>query len=204
MTDSKRKIGIMGGNFNPPHLAHLMAAEYAACELGLEKVIFLPTGKISYKDSRENASAKDRFEMTRLAISQYPMFDISDIESVSEKYSYTCFTLEKLKELYKDARLYFIVGADSLDYMDRWKHPQRIFELSSVAVVDRQGFGTGRCLKKAKELEAKFEADIHFVEMPRLDISSSIVRERIASGQPVEDMLTDTVLAYIRENNLYI
>ncbi|MBQ3573903.1 MAG: nicotinate-nucleotide adenylyltransferase [Clostridia bacterium] len=204
MTDKKRKIGIMGGNFNPPHLAHLMAAECAARELELEKVIFLPTGKISYKDSRENATAEDRLEMTRLAISQNPMFDISDIESVSDEYSYTCFTLEKLKELYKDAELYFIVGADSLDYMDRWKHPQRIFELSSVAVVDRQGFGIGRCLKKAEELKSEFGADIHFVEMPRVDISSSVIRERIASGQPVEDMLTDAVFDYIRENNLYL
>lgn len=204
MTDNKRKIGIMGGNFNPPHLAHLMAAECAACELGLDKVVFLPTGKISYKDSRENASAKDRFEMTRLAISQNPMFDISDIESVSEKYSYTCFTLEKLKELYNDAELYFIVGADSLDYMDRWKHPQRIFELSSVAVVDRRGFGIERCSKKAEKLKAEFGADIHFVKMPRVDISSSVIRERISSGQPVEDMLPDTVLGYICENNLYL
>ncbi len=204
MTDSKRKIGIMGGNFNPPHLAHLTAAECAARELGLDKVIFLPTGKISYKDSHENASAKDRLEMTRLAISQNPMFDISDIESVSEEYSYTCFTLEKLKDLYKDVELYFIVGADSLDYMDRWKHPQMIFELSSVAVVDRLGFGAEKCLKKAEELKAKFGADIHFVEMPRVDISSSVIRERIASGQPVGDMLTDTVLDYIREKNLYL
>ena len=204
MTDNKRKIGIMGGNFNPPHLAHLMAAECTACELGLEKVIFLPTGKISYKDSRENASAKDRLEMTRLAISQNPMFDISDIESASEEYSYTCFTLEKLKELYNDAKLYFIVGADSLDYMDRWKHPQRIFNLASVAVVDRRGFGAEKCLKKAEELKAEFGADIHFIKMPRIDISSSMIRERIASGQSVEDMLTDAVFDYIREKNLYL
>lgn len=204
MTDKKKKIGIMGGNFNPPHLAHLAVAEYAAQELGLDKVVFLPTGKISYKDSGENASAKDRFEMTRLAILQNPIFDISDIESVSEEYGYTCFTLERLKEIYKDAELYFIVGADSLDYMDRWKHPQRIFELSAIAVVDRQGFGSERCLNKAEELKAEFGADIHFVKMPRIDISSSLVRKRIAGGQPVEDMLPDLVSDYIRENNLYL
>ena len=204
MVDIKRKIGIMGGNFNPPHLGHLMVAEYVAKELNLERVVFLPTGKISYKDSSENASPRDRFEMTRLAISENPLFDISDIESVSAEYSYTCFTLEKLKNLYKDALLYFIVGADSLDYMERWKNPQKIFELASVAVVDRQGFGVEKCLEKAEELKAKFGADIHFVEMPKADVSSSEIRRRVAGGQSVCDMLPDIVLDYICEKKLYI
>ncbi len=194
----------MGGTFNPPHLAHLMMAERAADELLLESVIFLPTGNFSYKDNSDTAPAKERYEMTRLAISDNPRFDICDVESSSEDCSYTCYTLEKMHSLYPNSHFYFIVGADSLDYMDVWREPKRIFELSSIAAVGRNGFSEQRCKQRAEFLKTEFGADIHFVQMPFIDISSSDIRRRIAQGSSVRYAVPSAVLNYIKERKLYL
>lgn len=177
-------------------------AEYAADKLELEKVIFIPTGRISYKDEGET-SPFDRLHMTQLAIEGNPIFDISDIETRREGLSYTADSLEILNSMYSDTRFFFIVGADSLDYMERWKDPEKIFSLCSVAAVGRYGFDKKRCIEKAEELKLSFGADIHLVDMPLIEISSSQIRERLKDGKSVRYMLPDTVLDYIAEKNLY-
>lgn len=196
------KIGIMGGSFDPPHIGHLMMAEYAREELKLEKVIFLPTGRISYKDEGK-ASAYDRMFMTKLAIDKHPFFDLSDLESISDDYSYTSVSLEKLHELYDNTHFFFIVGADSLDYMDKWKNPEKIFSLCSIAVINRCGFTLNELRDKADDLKNNFGADIYFVDMPKVDISSSQIRERLKLGKSVRYMVPEKVLNYISKNNLY-
>lgn len=198
-----KKIGIMGGTFDPPHLGHVMSAKYAASQLGLEKVIFLPTGKISYKDRDETANAAHRYEMTRISISDNSLFDICDIEVKSSEYSYTYLALEKLHLLYPNTHFYFIVGADSLDYMERWKEPQRIFDLCSVAVVGREGFTADENIKKAEELNAEFGADIHFVSMPMIDLSSTEIKCRIKNNKSIKNMVCDGVYDYISKHGLY-
>ncbi len=199
----KKKIGIMGGTFDPPHLGHMMAAQYAACQLNLEKVVFLPTGKISYKDSTKKADAADRYEMTRLSILDNSLFDICDIEVKSREYSYTYLALERLHLLYPDTHFYFIVGADSLDYMEKWKEPQRIFDLCSVAAVGREGFTQEANLKKAEELKTKFNADIYFVSMPMIELSSTEIKNLIRNDKPIKYMVCDEVCDYIKEHGLY-
>lgn len=203
MTIAESRIGIMGGTFDPPHLGHLMSAQVAACELELEKVIFLPTGKISYKESFERADAVHRYEMTRLSISNNPVFDICDIEVKSSEYSYTYLALEKLHLLYPNTHFYFIVGADSLDYMERWKEPQKIFDLCSVVVVGREGFSAEDNIAKADELKNQFRADIHFVSMPTIDLSSTEVKRRIKEGKSIKYMVSDAVYDYINNIGLY-
>lgn len=201
---SKRKIGIMGGTFDPPHLGHLLAAEISAETLGLEKVIFVPTGKIPYKDSSRTSSAADRFNMTRLAISSNnPLFDICGVETENDDYSYTCDTLEKLNGLYPNSHLFFIVGADSLDYMERWREPERIFSLCSVIAVSREGFSADVSIAKKNELLEQFGADIHLISMPNIAISSSLIRKRAASGKSVRYMVPRLVADYIVEKGLY-
>ena len=204
MTIAESRIGIMGGTFDPPHLGHLMSAQFAACELNLEKVIFLPTGKITYKESFKRADAIHRYEMTRLSISDNPVFDICDIEVKSSEYSYTYLALEKLHLLHPNTHFYFIVGADSLDYMERWKEPQKIFDMCSVVVVGREGFSTEDNHAKARELKDKFCADIHFVSMPMIDLSSTEIKMRIKEGKSIKYMVSDDVIDYINKAGLYI
>ncbi len=204
MTNAEiKRFGIMGGTFDPPHLGHLMSAEYAACELCLDKVIFIPTGKISYKDSFDAADPAHRYEMTRISISENPKFDICDIEVKSDEYSYTYKTLQKLHLLYPDTHFYFIVGADSFDYMDKWREPQIIFDLCSVVVIGREGFTNEGNKNKATELIRKFNADIHFVSMPMIDISSTEIKRRIKDDKPIDNMVCDVVRDYISDKGLY-
>lgn len=198
------RIGIMGGTFDPPHIGHLISAEVAASALGLSKVIFIPTGPIVYKTRDKSADPSQRLEMTMLSVEDNNLFEISDIEVSSNETTYTYKTLESLKETYKDEQLYFIVGADSLDYMERWKNPERIFELCSVAVVGRNGFTQEESKAKAEFLKVEFGADIVFVDMPEVDISSSDIKRRIENGDSVRYMVTEAVFEYINANLLYI
>ncbi len=194
----------MGGTFDPPHLGHLVAAETVLQQLELEKIVFLPTGNFSYKDNSSTSAAKKRFEMTRLAISGNPQFEICDAESRERSCSYTFSTLQKLHGIYKNSHFYFIVGADSLDYMDRWKNAEQIFELCSVAVVGRSGFDCEKCLKKANELTEKYGADIIMVPMPCIEISSTMIRQNVRSGKSINYMVPDLVVDYINKEKLYL
>lgn len=205
-TDMKEKelIGIMGGTFDPPHLGHLLSAEYAAQQLNLSRVIFLPNGKTLYKKRDDTASPRQRFEMTKLAIEGNELFEISDAETVSDTVTFTCNTLKTLHKMYSNTHFYFIVGADSLDYIERWKNPEQIFELSSIAVVRRSGFSSDELTKKAQWLKEKFCADIRLVYMPLVEISSTDIKKRLKNGQSVRYMLPDLTLKYIKDNSLYI
>lgn len=193
----------MGGTFDPPHTGHLIIAEYAANEMGLETVLFVPTGKISYKKDM-GTSSTDRFNMTKLAVEDNPVFDICDVEIAREGYTYTADTLEMLHNEIEDAHFYFIVGADSLDYMDNWKMPEKVFSLCTVVAVARQGYLIKECEEKIKQLENNFNADIHLVNMPIMELSSSDIRERIKSGKSIKYMVPDCVISYIQQNKLYI
>ena len=203
MNNKYNKIGIMGGTFNPPHLGHLILARIAVERLCLDKVIFIPTGKILYKDNSEIASARDRLAMTDIAIEGNPKFDVSDIEISDSGTTYTYKTLGKLREIYANGHFYFIVGADSLDYMDKWREPEKIFERCSVVALSRTGYEDTKCEEKADELRKRYNADIIFLSMPTVDISSTEIRKRIRCGMDVESLLPEGVERYIKLNNLY-
>lgn len=203
MNNDNRKIGIMGGTFDPPHLGHLISAQKAAEQLKLDRVIFIPTGNIYYKDSKKTLAADIRYEMVKLAICDNPIFDISDIETKSDGYSYTSKTLSKLKEIYPNAKFYFIVGADSLDYMDRWKNPKEIFSLCTVAAVGREGFSDTKIREKTAELREKFGAEIVFLDMPKVNVSSTQIRELVNDGKQIDGLVTKNVEEYIKTKNLY-
>lgn len=203
MNTNKRKIGIMGGTFDPPHLGHLISAQIVAEKLKLDRVVFLPTGNFSYKDSRETAEAFHRYKMAELSVEKNPLFTVSDIETKEKNYSYTCYTLEKLNETYNDAHLFFIIGADSLDYIDKWKNPSHIFEQCTIAVVGRNGFSQADILKKKRELTEKFDADIIIVDTPEIPISSTDIRRRIRENKPINYFVCDKTVEYIKRNNLY-
>lgn len=197
-----KKIGIMGGTFNPPHIGHIMMAECALEKLGLEKIIFVPTGRIYYKEEGK-VSPHDRFSMVLAAISDIPNFEISDIEVKEPNVSYTAETLEKLKEIHNDAKLYFIVGADSFDYMERWKTPEKIFALSTIAVIGRRGFGQEEIQKKADELSKRYGGEICILDMENVDVSSTEIRERCRLLKDITGMVPKGTEEYIKQKNLY-
>lgn len=199
-----KKIGIMGGTFDPPHVGHLAMAEYVREELELNQVWFIPTGKIPHKDSRETAASADRLAMVELAIAGNPWFRIESLEVENGGYSYTFETLEKIKTAYPEADLTFIVGADSLDYMECWREPERIFRLCTVAAVNRMGFDKEQMAQKQAALAEQFGARIQRVDMPLIGVSSTEIRERIRQGRSVRYLVRDEVLAYIKTHDLYL
>ena len=200
---TENKIGIMGGTFDPPHLGHLLSAEYTAAELELERVIFIPTGLKAYKSADNAASAADRYAMTAAATAANEKFDVSDIEIKNTDINYTGDTLEKLHGIYPGTHFYFIVGADSLDYMDEWHEPEKLFRLCTVAAVGRPGFDTARIFDKAESLKRRFNADIRYIDMPQIDNSSSEIKNRIKAGKSVRYMVPGCVEEYIKREQLY-
>ncbi len=197
-----KKIGIMGGTFDPPHIGHIKMAKCAIESLDLEKIIFVPTGRIYYKE-KGKASPIDRFSMVLAAISDIPNFEISDIEVKEEAVSYTAETLEKLKKIHNDAKLYFIVGADSLDYMEKWKTPEKIFALCTVAVIGRRGFAQEELQKKAGELTERYGGEICILDMENVDVSSTEIRERCRLKKDIKGMVPEGAEEYIKQKNLY-
>lgn len=198
------RVGIMGGTFNPPHIGHFIIAETVRQEMSLDKIIFIPTGRIGYKDASNVASAEDRCCMLNLVIRENPAFELSDIEIKNSKnYSYTANTLLALKDIDKNRDYYFIVGADSLDYMDDWYKPEIIFSNCRVVCANRPGISALRLKSKKEKLEREFGADITFVDIPQVGISSSLIRNRVAAGKSIKYLTDARIEEYILLNGLY-
>ena len=194
----------MGGTFNPPHIGHFIIAETVRQEISLDKIIFIPTGRIGYKDSSNVASAEHRCNMLNMVIHENPAFELSDIEiKNSRNYSYTANTLLALKDINKNRDYYFIVGADSLDYMDDWYKPEIIFSNCRVVCANRPGISALRLKSKKEELEREFGADITFVDIPQVGISSSLIRNRVAEGKSIKYLTDARIEEYILLNGLY-
>lgn len=199
----EKKIGIMGGTFNPIHLGHLLLAEQAKEAFDLDEVLFIPSGNPYMKDTTPVLDGKIRAHMTALALEGHPYFSISSIELDKSGPTYTYETLETLKAKNPDDTYYFLVGADSLLTMETWKNPESIFQNCVVAASVR-GTGTEDKIRKiATHLIYEYHADIRILPVRFIDISSSEIRERISKGKSVRYMLPEKVWNYIYDNNLY-
>ena len=195
-----KKYGIMGGTFNPIHLAHLYIAYEAKEQLNLDKVIFMPAGNTPHKKNTI-IDAKFRYEMVRKAIEGYEGFEINSYEIEKNGYSYTYETLNALKE--DDLKLYFIAGADSLMDIEKWKNTKEVLNSCTFVVFNRGEFNR-ETLKSQKEyLENKYQAEIVLLDIMSIDISSTIIRKRIKEEKRVDFFLPNKVLEYINYNNLY-
>lgn len=202
--NGNRKIGIMGGTFDPPHFGHFVIAQAGLEQLGLDKVIFIPNGKIAYKDTSDEAKSRHRYNMLRSVIESNPDFEISDMEINRGEITYTSDTLTLLKDGgYKNDELYFLVGADSLDYMDKWHCPDIVFSLCTVAVAERPGFDSRGTDAKIRELTENFGAKIEKISIPLIGISSTMLRQRIRDGGSIRYMTDDSVIEYIKRHKLY-
>jgi nicotinate-nucleotide adenylyltransferase len=196
-----KKIGIIGGTFNPIHLAHLYIAYEAKCQLNLDKVIFMPAGSPPHKKNEDILEAPLRYEMVLEAIKKYEDFEISNYEIEKEGFSYTYETLENFKS--KDNILYFITGADCLINIEKWKNPDRIFKASNLVVFNRPGYDKESLKLQKNEIEKKYNTSINFLDIMDLEISSTMIRDRIKEGKRIDFFIPKEVLDFIRKNNIY-
>ncbi|MBS4804750.1 MAG: nicotinate-nucleotide adenylyltransferase [Clostridium sp.] len=195
------KIGIIGGTFNPIHLAHLYIAYEAKYQLNLDKIIFIPTGSPPHKKDMEILEASLRYNMVYEAIKNYEDFEISDYEIEKKGLSYTFETLEHFKN--DDNELYFITGADCLMDIEKWKYPEKIFKLCNFVVFNRAGYSKKNLRIQKEKIQQKFNTNITFLDIIDLEISSSIIRNRIKEGKRIDFFMPKEVLEYIITNNLY-
>ncbi len=198
-----KKTGILGGTFNPIHMAHLIIAEIALEEAELDEILFIPSGCSYLKDAADILPAKERIHMTGLAIEDNPKFALSTIETDREGNSYTCDTLLELRERYPDQENYLIVGADNLFTMEEWKDPEVIFQNAKILAAVRGGKKRDDMEQKIRELKEKYSADITLLPIKHVDISSSMIREKVARGCSIRYMLPEGVRQYIIKNHFY-
>lgn len=202
-TDSWEKIGVMGGTFNPVHTGHLLLAQWAMEEAGLDGVIFMPTGCSYMKKSAEVLPGAERLAMTRLAISDRDCFLCSDLEVKRAGSTYTCETLEELQAIYPQAQLYFIVGADCLFTIGNWYHPERIFHRCILLAASRNGMTMDGLEEKRQELEEAYQAQILLMAFPDIEISSTDIRKRCRQGRSIRYLVPDSVREYIDRHQYY-
>lgn len=200
--EKKKRVGIMGGTFNPIHLGHMIMAENAYETFELDEILFVPSGKSYLKDNV--LDAKTRISMIGEAISDNPHFALSTIEVERGGNSYSYETIKELQEQNPDTEYFFIVGADSLMYMENWKNPEQIFSKVTVLVASREGCSIADLVKKIEELTQRFEkADIRILPISNVDISSTMIREKVKNKKSIRYMVHYKVIEYINKHHIY-
>jgi nicotinate-nucleotide adenylyltransferase len=194
------RLGLLGGTFDPPHYGHLVAAQEVALRLGLERMLFLPARQNPLKQGASSSEAEDRCAMVGLAIADNPLFALSRLDVDRPAPSYT---VDLLQSLAKDTReLFFVVGADILPELPKWRAPDRVLRLARLVVVNRPGSP----LPNVEDLEmalpgASERTDA--VRIPGVDISAAELRARVRADQPIRYLTPPAVEAYILERKLY-
>ena len=204
MSEKKKRIGIMGGTFDPIHIGHLILGETAYHQFHLDRILFMPAGNHPHKKVRENrATDRQRVDMVRLAIASNPHFSLSLEEMHREGYTYTYRTLERLKDQNPDTEYYFILGADSLYTFDEWREPERILRACTILVGTRNHTSDEKLDRVIGELEDKYQGNIQKLESLNIDISSEMIRSWIEKGRSLAYYVPDQVIDYIQKNNIY-
>lgn len=204
MKSSKRRVGIMGGTFDPIHIGHLMLAECAYEQFHLEKVLFLPAGNPPHKRNRvDGASDEQRMEMVRCAIADNPRFELETEEMERKGLTYTNETLQRLKKQQPDTDFYFIIGGDSLMSFDSWKNPEIICQNCILVAAVRDQLAIETMQEKMTELKERFGAVIHLLKTPDVDISSSSLRAWCREHRSIRYYVPEAVRQYILQNHVY-
>ena len=186
--------GILGGTFDPPHLAHLFAGEAAYRDLGLDVVTFIPAGAPWQKAGRQMTSAQARWEMTLLAVEGIPYFEADDREIRREGWTYTVDTLASFPE---SDELFLILGADAARGVPTWNEAPEVLRRSTVAVVPRPG------VAKAEVDEALAGGDVVWLDTPDVRLSGTMLRRQARAGRSIRFLVRDSVWRYVRDNGVY-
>jgi len=194
-------IGVLGSAFNPPHLGHLALAQEALWQLGLDRVVLVPTGEAPHKQIADDPGREARMEMARLAVAADDRFAVSSLEIDREGASYTYETLGALAEERADRKLVFVMGADAAVGLGGWREPERVVELASLAVARRDGVADDDVAGVMRGLGC--EERMTMVEMPRIGLSSSALRERAKQGRPLRYLVPQPVADYIEAEGIY-
>jgi nicotinate-nucleotide adenylyltransferase len=195
------KLGLLGGTFNPPHLGHLVCAQEACVQLGLDEVVFIPVYSPPHKEVVDDPGVAARVELCRLAVADDSRFWVSRIEADVPGRSYTVDTLRRLHESSPDDELTFIVGGDMAHALPTWHEPETVLSLATLGVAEREGIRRTDIMERLAGLAGADK--IRFFDMPRLDISSSAIRRRVADGRPIRYYVPDPVANYIATEGLY-
>lgn len=188
-----RRLGVMGGTFDPIHNGHLVAASEVAAALNLDEVLFVPTGEPWQKDQVTPTS--DRQLMVEIATAANPRFKVSTVDIDRSGPTYTVDTLRDLRALHPDAELFFITGADAVTSIAGWKDAAELWGLAHFVAVTRPGHNL--------DLPAAPEGAIEVLEIPALAISSTDIRARVAQGKPIWYLVPDGIVQYIAKHGLY-
>jgi len=194
-------IGILGGTFNPPHVAHLICAQEALEQLALDRVVFMPVGVPPHKEAPDDPGGEHRLEMCRLATAKDERFAVSRLEVDRGGRSYTVDTLRAIHESSPGDDLTFIVGGDMAYSLPTWREPEAVLEMATMAVAERSGTRRADIEQRLAELGGRER--VRFFDMPRVDISSSDVRRRVRDGRPIRYLVPDEVVSYIGAQGLY-
>lgn len=200
----KKRIGILGGSFNPIHIGHILMCQYTYEQLNLEKVYLMPNEKPPHKDETFMLNANERLEMCRIVEKKNAFIGTISTEIGNNETHYTVKTMQKLLDNdFKDCEIYFIIGADSLLQIETWRAYEELFELINFVCIMRPSFNEDKVIEKINRLEKRFQVKIEQVKMPLIGLSSSDIRERINANKSVKYMLDSDVIDYIQSNRLF-
>lgn len=198
------KIGIMGGTFDPVHIGHMVMASFAADEFCLDKVIFIPNGNPPHK--KAHGGKMYRFDMTRIAVSEDERFSVSDFEISKESYSYAVDTVSHFAK--SGRKIYFIIGADSFYDLTTWHDFENLVKKCAFIAFDRKSANQKNIkheniVSDIEKFNKKYGAEIYFAKMPYIDVSSTLIRQRVSEGKSIKYLTQSGVEKYIYQHNLY-
>ncbi|MDF2890030.1 MAG: NadD [Clostridia bacterium] len=203
-SEERIRYAIMGGTFDPIHFGHLAAAETVREKLNCQKVIFIPSGNPPHKKGRVLTDSIHRYTMTVLAANSNPYFEVSNIEMNRNGYSYTLDTIKELNKYYgKKVELLFITGADALLEIETWHKVDELLRLCSFVAVTRPGYDKSKLEQKLLYLQSKYNVELHIVDVPGLNISSTDIRKRVREGASIRYLVSDAVEQYVFKYELY-
>ena len=194
------RLGLLGGTFNPPHIGHLVCAQEALAQLGLGRVVLVPVHEPPHKGVEADPGVAHRVELCRRAVAGDERLDVSVVDAEIPGPSYTVDTLRTLHERCPGDDLTFIVGGDMAFSLPTWREPDAVLELAELGVAEREGIRRADISERLSGLSVD---RVRFFDMPRLDISSSLIRRHVAAGRPIRYLVPDGVASYIEQAGLY-
>lgn len=199
-----KKIGILGGTFDPFHKGHFLLAKTAYEQFSLDEVWIMPNGNPPHKKNIEQTDFEIRCEMIRLAIDDTPYMKLCDVEGSEESYHYTYETLGEFHRCYPEDQFYFIIGADSLNDFPTWREPGKITQLCTLLVASRDTDGVEELETKIQEMKSMYGGEFLILNSPKFDAASKEIRKNIKEQADVSAVLFEEEINYIKEHQLYL